>query len=113
VQPREPKEIRGFGLSLSSTMGAKRDARRGSFVESVLNATEAFYGEVLQKLRPWKAAPPKLKKSVEPGESPEEAVAEFAGVEPNRSRRLDRSPTPILLGRRRRTDQTPRGVAAA
>jgi hypothetical protein len=94
-------------------MGAKRDARRGSFVESVLNATEAFYGKVLQKLRPWKAAPAKLKKSVEPGESPEEAVAEFAGVEPNRSRRLDRSATPILRGRRRRTDQTPRRVAAA
>jgi hypothetical protein len=51
-------------------------------VESVLTATETFYEEVLQRLRSWKAAPPKLKKSVEPGESPEEAVAEVVGVEP-------------------------------
>jgi hypothetical protein len=81
IYPDPGKEIRGFGLTLSSTMGAKRDAGRGSFVESVLNATETFYGEVLQKLRPWKAAPPKLKKAAEPGESPEEVVAEVIGVE--------------------------------
>jgi hypothetical protein len=51
-------------------------------VESVLTAIETFYGEVLQNLRPWKATPPKLKKSVEPEESPQEAVAEIVGVEP-------------------------------
>jgi hypothetical protein len=113
VQPREPKEIRGFGLSLSSTMGAKRDAGRGSLVESVLNATEAFYGEVLQKLHPWKAAPPKLKKSVEPGESPEEAVAEFAGVEPEQIAPVGSVPDANPSGASARTEQTPRRVAAA
>jgi hypothetical protein len=82
IYPESGKEIRGFGLSLSSNMGSKRDAGRGSFVESVLTATETFYGEVLQNLRPWKAAPPKLKKSVEPEETPQEAVAEIVGVEP-------------------------------
>ncbi len=63
-------------------MGAKRDAGRGSFVQSVLTTSEMFYGEVLQRLRPWKAAPPKLKKTVEPEESPEDLVAEVVGVEP-------------------------------
>ena len=82
LYPEGGKEIRAFGLSLSSNMGPKRDAGRGSFVESVLTATETFYGEVLQNLRQWKAAPPKLKKSVEPEESPQEAVAEIVGVEP-------------------------------
>ena len=51
-------------------------------IQSVLDSSETFYGEVLQKLRPWKAAPPKLKKSAEPEESPEEAIAEVVGVEP-------------------------------
>ncbi len=82
IYPDAGKEIRSFALSLSSNMGAKRDASRGSFVESVLTATETFYGDVLQRLRPWKAAPPKLKKAVEPEESPEEFVAEVVGVEP-------------------------------
>jgi hypothetical protein len=64
-------------------MGLKRDSSRGSFVESVLNAAEAFYGDVLQKLRTWKPAPPKLKKPGEKDISPETAVAELVGVEPD------------------------------
>lgn len=89
IYPGPGKEIRGFGLSLSSNMGVKRDAGRGSFVESVSNVSETFYGEVLQKLRPWKAAPPKLKKSTGPDESPEEMVAEFVGVEPEQIAPID------------------------
>lgn len=89
IYPEAGKEIRGFGLSLSSNMGSKRDAGRGSFVESVLTATETFYGEVLQNLRPWKAAPPRLKKSMEPEESPQEAVAEIIGVEPEQIAAVD------------------------
>ena len=89
IYPEAGKEIRSFALSLSSNMGAKRDAGRGSFVESVLTTSETFYGEVLQKLRPWKAAPPKLKKSVEPEESPEEFVAEVVGVEPEQVAPID------------------------
>jgi hypothetical protein len=92
IYPESGKEIRGFGLSLSSNMGAKRDAGRGSFVESVLTASETFYGEVLQKLRSWKAAPPKLKKAAEPDESPEEVVAEVVGVEPEQIASMDERP---------------------
>jgi hypothetical protein len=47
-----------------------------------VNAAEAFYGDVLQKLRTWKPAPPKLKKPLEKEVSPETAVAELVGVEP-------------------------------
>ena len=70
-------------MSVASNMGLKRDSSRGSFVESVVNAAEAFYGEVLQKLRTWKPAPPKLKKPAEKEVSPETAVAELVGVEPD------------------------------
>jgi hypothetical protein len=47
-------------------MGLKRDAGKGSFIESVIGTTEEFYQQVLQNLRPWKASPPKLKKKEEP-----------------------------------------------
>jgi hypothetical protein len=64
-------------------MGLKRDSSRGSFVESVVNAAEVFYGEVLQNLRTWKPAPPKLKKPAEREVPPEAAVADLVGVEPS------------------------------
>jgi hypothetical protein len=64
-------------------MGSKRDSGRGSFVESVMNAAETFYGDVLQKLRAWKPAPPQLKKSAERETAPEAVVAELVGVEPH------------------------------
>jgi hypothetical protein len=38
---------------------------------------------VLQKLRTWKPAPPKLKKPAEKEVSPETAVADLVGVEPD------------------------------
>ena len=82
LYPEGGREIRGFTLSIASNMGLKRDSSRGSFVESVVNAAESFYGDVLQKLRTWKPAPPKLKKPAEKEVPPEAAVAELVGVEP-------------------------------
>ena len=83
LYPKGRREIRAFTLSIASNMGLKRDSSRGSFVESVLNAAEAFYGDVLQRLRTWKPEPPKPKKPVEKEVSPETAVAELVGVEPD------------------------------
>jgi hypothetical protein len=34
---------------------------RGSFVNSVLAAVDAFYAEVVQHIKPWAPAPPKVK----------------------------------------------------
>jgi hypothetical protein len=81
LYPEGGREIRAFTLSIASNMGQKRDSSRGSFVESVVTAAEAFYGGVLQNLRTWKPAPPKLKKS-EKEVAPETAMAELVGVEP-------------------------------
>lgn len=55
------KEIRSFRLALTTSMGTKRGRGRGSFIDSVLNGTDDFYAEVLQHLKAWSAAPPKLR----------------------------------------------------
>lgn len=57
------KEIRSFRLALISNLGSKRGRGRGSFIDSVLCATDAFYAEVLQFLKAWSAAPPKLRQT--------------------------------------------------
>jgi len=42
-------------------MGTKRGQGRGSFVTSVLDLLDGFYGEVVQGIKPWAGAPPKLR----------------------------------------------------
>jgi hypothetical protein len=68
LYPQAGKDIRQFTLSLTRNMGLKRAAGQGSFINSVVDTTKAFYGEVLQNLRAWKAPPPKLKKVPEEAE---------------------------------------------
>ncbi|MDP9067403.1 MAG: stress response protein [Actinomycetota bacterium] len=76
LHPEQPREIRQFGLTLTRNMGLKRDAGKGSFIDSVLETTKDFYGEVLQNLRPWKASPPKLQKQP-PVSEPEAPVTQI------------------------------------
>ena len=56
-------EIRSFTVSLSSNAGPARGQGRGSFVDSVLTAVDKFYSEVVQHIKPWAPAPPKVKES--------------------------------------------------
>ena len=60
------KDLRSFRVALSAPLGTKRGKGRGSFVDSVLDAVDAFYGEVLQYLKAWSAAPPKLREEPAP-----------------------------------------------
>jgi hypothetical protein len=76
LYPEAGREIREFALSLTRNMGLKRDASKGSFIESVISTTTEFYANVLQNLRAWKAPPPKLRKVSEP--QPEILVDEAA-----------------------------------
>lgn len=63
----DPKrEIRAFRVAMSSPMGAKRGTGRGAFIDSVLDLVDSFYGEVLQHLKAWAAAPPKMREPVQP-----------------------------------------------
>jgi len=56
-------ELRSFTLSLSSNAGPARGQGRGSFVDSVLTAVDRFYTEVVQHIKPWAPAPPKVRES--------------------------------------------------
>ena len=76
LYPEGNREIRQFRLGLSRNLGLKRDSGRGSFIASVMDVTETFYGDVLQNLRPWKAVPPKLKERPEEEPSPADRVVE-------------------------------------
>ena len=66
----DPKrEIRTFRLILGASMGSKRGQGRGSFVTSVLDLLDGFYEDVIQSIKPWSAAPPRLRpKTPEPPE---------------------------------------------
>jgi hypothetical protein len=70
-----PKEIRSFRVATSSTLGTKRGRGRGAFIDSVLNAVDGFYGEVLGDLKAWSAAPPKMRPA---------SPTETADVEPTK-----------------------------
>jgi hypothetical protein len=62
----DPKrQLRTFRLALSAPMGTKRAQGRGSFVNSVLDLVDGFYGSVVQNLRPWAPAAPKLRQQVD------------------------------------------------
>lgn len=51
--PEDQREIRGFAITLDLPMGAKRAAGTGTLIGSVRNVSTAFYGDVVQHLRPW------------------------------------------------------------
>jgi hypothetical protein len=83
LYPERGRDVRTFVLSTTSNMGLKREGGRGSFADGVVHDVEAFYEQVLQKLRVWKAAPPQLRKIQGKEEQPEEIVADLVGVEPS------------------------------
>ncbi|GAB3412901.1 hypothetical protein [Flindersiella endophytica] len=60
------KELRAFRVTLAVPAGTKRGRGRGSFIDSVLGAIDTFYGEVVQNLKAWSAAPPRLRDPSEP-----------------------------------------------
>jgi len=66
LYPGRDREIRQFVLSFTRDMGMKRDAGRGSFIESVLSSVKSFYGDVLQTIVGWKPKAPRLSSPMEP-----------------------------------------------
>jgi hypothetical protein len=55
------QELRAFTLTLSSNAGTARGQGHGSFVNSALTAVEKFYTEVVQHLKIWAPAPPRVR----------------------------------------------------
>jgi stress response protein SCP2 len=77
-------EVTSFTLSRSLPMGTKRSGVRGAFVPSVTQAVEAFYGDVVQPVRPWVPRAPQLPEDalladpvVEDEESPDASVRDI------------------------------------
>lgn len=59
------KDLRSFRVALTAPMGAKRGRGRGCFIDSVLSALDTFYADVVQNLKAWAAAPPRLRAEVD------------------------------------------------
>lgn len=69
------KDLRSFRVAQGGPMGGKRGRGRGSFIDSVLTAVDTFYGEVIQHLKAWSAAPPRLRPELEAAEQRAEVPA--------------------------------------
>jgi len=61
--PLDNRELVSFTVSLARPMGLKRSVGKGSFIDSVLDTLDDFYGDVVQHLQEWQPAAPKLQKS--------------------------------------------------
>jgi hypothetical protein len=59
------KELRSFEVAATVQLGTKRGRGRGSFIDSVLEGVDDFYGNVVQHLKAWSAAPPRLRSEAE------------------------------------------------
>ncbi|WFF08991.1 stress response protein [Micromonospora sp. WMMD1076] len=57
------RELRAFRIAQSTAAGTKRGSGRGAFIDSVLHAVDDFYEQIIQNLKPWMPAPPRLRTS--------------------------------------------------
>lgn len=110
----DPKrDLRGFQVAMSAPMGVKRGRGRGGFIDSVLDLIDAFYADLVQNLKPWSAAPPRMREPVQVQDTspqlvstslssqdgPEEATDELGeGTTDQVSRPAEESRTPDSLG---------------
>ena len=78
--PSNNREIVSFTVSLIRPMGLKRSVGNRSFIDSVLDTIDDFYGDVVQHLQEWQPTAPKLEKNkVEETDPP--AVKEAAATD--------------------------------
>ncbi|MCW2839984.1 MAG: stress response protein [Aeromicrobium sp.] len=75
LAPDPNRDIRSFRIALSVPAGSKRGRGRGAFIDSVLDTLDTFYGEVVQHIKPWAAAPPKLREADRTTDVPDELVS--------------------------------------
>lgn len=65
--PLDNREIISFTVSLTRPMGLNRIVGKRSFIDSILDTIDEFYGNVVQHLKEWQPAAPKLQKNTEEG----------------------------------------------
>jgi hypothetical protein len=99
------KDLRSFRITQMSVMGTKRGTGRGAFIDSIVDAVDTFYADVLQNLRAWRPAAPQLREEPESPDIPPALVSTALSSqdEPDRtqpspptpSQKPDRPPAPI------------------
>ena len=60
--PTDNRDIVAFTVSINRPMGDKRARGKNSFIDSVLNTLDDFYGDVVQHLKEWQPEAPKLQR---------------------------------------------------
>ena len=55
------KELKTFRVALTAPLGQKRGRGRGAFIDSVNDAVNGFYGDIVQHLKAWRAVPPPMR----------------------------------------------------
>lgn len=80
------RELRSFRVAMSAPMGSKRGRGRGSFIDSVLDLVDTFYVDVVQHLKAWAAAPPRMRENepdaTQPSSLSSTALSSQDGAEP-------------------------------
>jgi hypothetical protein len=95
--PADNREIVSFTISLTRPMGVKRSTGSRSFIDSVLQTLDDFYGDVVEHLKDWRPPAPKLRreaaKESEEGESPPDTAGTGESGHPSdAAAELPRSP---------------------
>jgi hypothetical protein len=106
------KELKSFRVAFTTPMGAKRGRGRGGYIDSMLDAVDGFYGDVIQHLKAWSATPPRLR---EPMETPDvvppslvsTAQSSQDGAEPEQP---DDDPAPSDWSAPRRDNNMPEAI---
>ena len=81
--PLNNRELVSFTVSLTRPMGPKRSVGKRSFIDSVLDTLDEFYGDVVQHLQEWQPAAPKLQKSTVEETDPSAGKDAVATVSPD------------------------------
>ncbi len=74
IFPADNRDLVSFTVSAIKPMGMARSVGKHSFIDSVLDTFDWFYGDVVQHLQEWQPPAPKLKK---PKELPEKKADEL------------------------------------
>jgi hypothetical protein len=93
------KELRAFRVAQSSPAGTKRGTGRGAFIDSFLAAIDDFYEQVLQNLKPWMPAPPRLRAMDEPAAEPVPAGLPSTAISSQDGPQTDARPVPAQSDR--------------
>lgn len=63
--PERGKEIKSFRLAYMTKLGPKRGRGQSGFIDSFLDNLDVFYADVIQNVKPWTPAPPRVRKTPE------------------------------------------------